>query len=393
MEKGYRNRNKIGIIGAGASGLAAAVAASEDSPFRVFLYEKNAEPGKKILATGNGRCNITNEFDEDYLLCKRFFHDLGILLAEGGEGRMYPHSKRAVSVRDALAGQAAKNGAKLITETNIADIRTDDGGFSVIDSEGSKQYFEKLIIATGGKAGIQYGSSGDGLKFARGLGLDVKPVMPGLVPMTYSGNPSFDVRRLKGVRADVGLKLTMEGYGEVSESGEVQFTDYGLSGICVFNLSRYLRNAQRSDSKIVNAQVIIDFVPTYTEEELTALFRRDLQAGLKGVVNEKVEEVFLKGGLDPKQSPVETAGVLKAFPVRIDGTKGWKEAQVTLGGVGLDQINMNTMESTKVRNLFFAGEVLDYDGPCGGHNLSWAWKTGIRAGKAAAGAGIDDQTI
>lgn len=383
-----KNRNKkIGIIGAGASGLAAAVTSSRVlgsagnfSSWQIHVFEKNEEAGKKILATGNGKCNITNEFAEDFQLCKSFFNDLGILFAKEDEGRMYPHSKQARTVQDALVGETLKNKVKIHTGTNITDVKKVDDGFIISDDTGKKHSFEKLIITTGGKAGIQYGSSGDGFKFARNFGLYLEPIMPVLVAVTYGKNPGFNLKQLKGVRARVRVNLEMGYRHEVTEEGEIQFTDYGLSGICIFNLSRYLKEAPRADKKIVNSKIIIDFAPEYKEEELIVLLESNLQAGLKGIVNEKVEKVFLDAGLNPDEDAIKVARTLKSFSINIDGTKGWKEAQATSGGVSLDQINMTSMESHNIKDLFFAGEVLDYDGPCGGYNLSWAWKTGIQAG-------------
>lgn len=379
--------NKIGIIGGGAAGLASAIvagkvlcAAEEFSDWQIDLIEKNKECGKKILATGNGRCNISNVNAEDYQISEGFFNDLGILLSVEDEGRMYPYSRQAKSVRDILVDGAKGYGVNIITDSQIKEVEERGGVFVLKDIEGRTYQYDKLIITTGGKAGIQYGSEGDGLKFARKFGIDVSPVLPALVPMTYGDNPKFNLKGLKGVRANVELSLRIGMETVATEKGEIQFTDYGLSGICIFNLSRYLKNAPRKNKEIVECMVMIDFVPEFTEKNLNTLFENKLTAGLKGIVNEKVEKLFLESGLDPNTNPSKTAKALKAFAVNINGTKGWKEAQVTSGGVNPLRVDPVSMESLDIENLFFAGEVLDYDGPCGGYNLNWAWNTGVKAG-------------
>lgn len=381
---------RIGIIGAGASGLAAAItagrvlgAAEGFSDWEIDLFEKNNECGKKILATGNGRCNITNTNADDYQISEGFFNDFGILLSLEDEGRMYPYSRQAKSVRDILVSALDSCGVRVITNTQIKSVEERGGIFILNDTSGKSYQYEKLVITTGGKAGIQYGSDGDGFKFARSLGVDVQPILPALSPMTYGHNPSFNLKGLKGVRAEVELTLKFGGESVATEKGEIQFTDYGLSGICIFNLSRHLKNAPRKDKEITDCEVVIDFVPEFSMKDLISIFENKLPAGLKGMVNEKVEKVLIDGGLDPKVNPKKVSTALKSFPVNINGTKGWKEAQVTSGGVDLLRVDLVSMESLDVENLFFAGEVLDYDGPCGGYNLNWAWKTGIKAGLGA----------
>lgn len=405
-----RPEKKIGIIGAGPSGLAAAVSAgrliagADDlSGWKIDLIEKNEEPGKKLLATGNGKCNITNKNAEDFQVCEDFFKTLGIIFAEEDDGRMYPYSKQAKSVRDTLAAAVRIYGVNIMTGTVIEKIErtkgrdfsgNPDDDFAITDSSGKKSFYDKLIITTGGKAGIQYGSAGEGFRFARSLGLEVRPVLPALVAMTYGKDQPFDLKKLKGVRAEADLTLIIDGKEAAEESGEIQFTDYGISGICTFDLSRFLKSAPRQDGRIIDCSVVIDLLPGVSEKELVSILKNDPPAGLKGMINEKIENLILGSGLDLSTDHREIIKILKNFTVNIDGTKGWKEAQVTSGGVSLDEVDEITMESKKVKNLYFAGEVLDYDGPCGGYNLTWAWVTGIRAGLSALNGIItDDQTV
>ena len=385
-----KHKSKIGIIGAGAAGLAAAVTAScvllkseKTSEWQIDLLEKKNEPGKKILATGNGKCNLTNKNAEDFQVCEKFFNDLGILLAEESDGRMYPYSKQARTVRDTLLSAAVSNDVNVFVDVTIEKIEKVEDGFLLIDQNKKRYKYQRLILTTGGKAGMQHGSDGSGLSMVRKLGVLVSPILPALVPMTYGHNPGLDLSGLKGVRTFVNLCLRNKQTVLAKEQGELQFTDYGLSGICIFDLSRYLKGIPKTSNRISNCTVQIDMVPDFSYDELVSLFENNLQAGLKGVVNEKIEKMLLNAGIHPGRDAAKAAGLLKAFSVNIDGTKGWKEAQVTSGGVQLDQINMESMESKNIEGLFLAGEILDYDGPCGGYNLSWAWGSGIKAGLGA----------
>ena len=382
-----QNKNKIGIIGAGAAGLAAAVtvgsvlrSSKELNCWQIDLIEKKNEPGKKLLATGNGKCNITNKNADDYGLCEKFFSDLGILFAEENAGRIYPYSKQALTVRDTLLAAVADCKVNIFTDVTIEKITNNDDGFLLIDQNNVQHRYDKLILTTGGKAGIQHGSDGSGLKMARELGIPIQPILPALVPMTYGKNPGLELTRLKGVRSFVNLRLKHRGRVIAEEQGELQFTDYGLSGICIFNLSRYLKKIPRDGNKIQDCTVEIDLAPDYSYDEILYLLSQNLKAGLKGIVNDKIVGMLVAAGMDPVKDAAKTAAAIKALFVNISGTKGWKEAQVTSGGIGLDHVHMATMEANHVKGLYLAGEILDYDGPCGGYNLSWAWKTGIAAG-------------
>lgn len=383
------SNKKIGIIGAGAAGLAVATTISQfihekelDSKnLQVHVFERNSEVGKKILATGNGKCNITNINAHNFIETRDFFDGLGMLLTNESEGRMYPHSKQAKSVRDTLLASIDTSIIKIMTDTHIKNVVNNHSGFTIYDEKNNPYSYNKLIITTGGKAGMQYGSEGDGLRFARELGIDTVKIMPALVPMIYGKNPGFDLPSLKGVRVEATLTLQISGETVAVEKGELQFTDYGLSGICIFNLSRFLRDAPREDNDITDTKVLIDFAPQFTIDQLNSVLKRGLGASLKGVVNEKVERLIIAAGYDPVKDANIISKLLKSFSVNIKGTKGWKEAQVTSGGIDLEAVNQETMESKDVKNLYFAGEILNYDGPCGGYNLDWAFSTGIKAGK------------
>ena len=382
-----KDLKKIGIIGAGPAGLTAAITAGKVlktserfSDWKIDLFEKNDEPGRKLLATGNGRCNITNEFAEDFQLSYSFFNDLGVVFAKEDRGRMYPYSRQARNVRDILVKTALAYDVDILSNTDIESVKHSNDIFVLKDKYEKEYEYSRLIITTGGKAGIQYGSTGDGFKFARDMGIKVKKILPSLVPMTYGDDQQYDLKKLKGVRAEAKLTLMIDGEEIADEYGEIQFTDYGISGICVFDLSRFLEDIKRETDSISDCTVLIDLLPQISEKELALLLDSGAPAGLKGIVNEKLERLLLDRGLDPQNDSIQIAETLKHFPLNIDGTKGWKEAQITSGGVPLEAIDTNCMESHEIPSLFFAGEILDYDGPCGGFNLNWAWKSGIQAG-------------
>ena len=380
-------KKRIGIIGAGPAGLTASVTASKIlkeanmlSHWQVDLIEKNAEPGKKLLATGNGKCNISNKNADDYQVIQSFFNDLGVLFVIEENGNMYPYSKQAKNIRDTLVNAALMNDVNIVQNTDINKVEFEEPFFILTSSENKLYKYEKLIITTGGKAGLQYGSVGAGYKFARSFGIEVSPILPSLVAMTYSEDENVDLKKLKGVRAKARLALEIDGKDIAYESGEIQFTYYGISGICVFNLSRYLKEAPRVGGRITKSFMNIDFIPEISNAALINILSNNPPAGLKGIVNDKIESLLLGRGLNLKDDVTEIVRLLKNFTVKIAGTKGWKEANVTSGGVLLNEINMKSMESKRIDNLFFAGEILDYEGPCGGYNLNWAWKTGISAG-------------
>ena len=383
-------KNKIGIIGAGAAGLAAGITAGRIltdaqglKEWKIQIFDSNDEPGKKILATGNGRCNITNIEARDYEVVKGFFNDLGILFAFEEEGRVYPHSKQAKSIRDVLVKSAEKYGVDFQLNKSIKQIKKTDDFFVLTDIDGNEYVFEKVIVASGGKAGIQYGSDGSGLRLLRDFKIKQNPILPALVPMVYDDSQEANLKSLKGVRANVKVTLYVNGKEISNEFGEIQFTQYGLSGICIFNLSRFFVDLPKSNGKLDECYVIIDLVPEYEKQEVKAFLSDNLEAGLEGIVNRKIADFFANSKEFSGGDAEKTANSLKEFQVKISGTKGWKEAQVTSGGIDLKEINPSSMELKNVKNLHLAGEILDYAGPCGGFNLNWAWLTGIQAGLGA----------
>lgn len=417
----------ICIIGGGASGMTAAIVAAETNPnASICVIEKKESLGKKLLATGNGRCNITNNRCEDFTLTEDFLYRHGILLKHEAEGRMYPRSEQAASVLGLLEEQIKRLHVHVELGINVVSILKKQEYFemNIEQAAGQRQWFcRKLLIATGGKAAPQFGTTGDGYSFARSLGHRVGKLAPSLMPICCEGIE----KELKGVRAKAKVSLLKNGQPlnlaggckaarlkpqigtVVEELGEVQFTEDGLSGICIFNLSRFLKlevNAQQANAieqAFRQYQIEIDFIPEMEPEEVKNLLmiRKKMMAGLPlktlllSLIPVQLGDSLLCVSVGESCKVLKTEEItdaqinklvelLKKSRYLVTGGKGWKAAQCTAGGVSLQEINKKTMESELIQGLFFAGEVLDYDGPCGGYNLQHAWVTGMKAGQAMA---------
>jgi predicted Rossmann fold flavoprotein len=376
------------ILGGGAAGLSAAISYASHGGGQAILIEGGQLVGQKLAVTGNGRCNLSHTAAVGYLRTRAFFEDLGVLLDVDEAGRVYPMNRQAFVLRDILLQRAQRLGVEIITGTKAAGIHVGEDGWFSVETLPSRWTIQskKLILCTGGKAGPQYGATGDGFSFARSLGHTVNPILPALVPMTYDEAERERLSSLRGVRARAAVKLLTEAEGSrspkiVAEArGEVQFNVDGISGICVFDLSRTLARL-KAQNREISFLIRVDFAPDRTEQEIAHMLDREGTASLEGILNTKVADVMRReaGSFDGGY-----AAEIKAFDIPVSGTKGWKEAQLTFGGVPLDEIDEETMESGKVAGLYLAGEILDYDGPSGGWNLDWAWNSGIRAGEHAA---------
>ncbi|MDR1136626.1 MAG: aminoacetone oxidase family FAD-binding enzyme [Clostridiales Family XIII bacterium] len=398
----------VAIIGGGASGMAAAIAAAGQcrSPVRIVCFEKNDEPGRKILATGNGRCNLSNRECAEADAVIEFFRRIGIMVREEDGGRLYPFSGQATAVRDALKEAALRAGVQFRFNTQVTAVTLDAAsligrelpssgalseggvsygddassrGFKVITGDGGALIADAVILAPGGKAGIQYGSSGDGYKIARGLGHSIVSPLPSLVQMVCAHEEEARLALIKGVRAKGKAVLLIDGRFAAEVEGEIQFTGYGLSGICIFDLSRHMREAAMG----AQCGLKLDLAPEFSMEELVSFIEKGTPAGLAGLLPSKLADLIMKEGAGNSRV---CADLVKGLEFSVSGTKGWKEAQTTSGGVPLGEVRPDSMESIIIPGLFFAGEILDYDGRCGGFNLNWAWSTGIKAGIAAVAA-------
>lgn len=368
--------------------MAAAISAAGQGT-RVRLIEKNEMLGRKLLATGNGRCNLTNTNSKDAENTLRFFTELGLLTRVEAEGRVYPYSEQAAAVQEALISGLYEREVEILCSAEVQALEMLHSGFR-IQTDKESLLSDAVILATGGKAGPQYGSTGDGYRFVKAFGHTIVRPMPALVQMV-SDQPYF--KGLKGVRAKGKVELLRNDRVVNHETGEIQFTEDGLSGICIFNLSRdYVRGDM----------IRIDFLPEYEEETLEGLLAerarllesRSLSYFLNGTLHKKLIPVVLAAlSLDGsgkvselrREDITKIVRLLKGWRIPVTGTKGWKEAQVTAGGIDLSEVDPHTMESRLVKNLYFAGELLNVDEKCGGYNLQWAWTSGRIAGKSAAG--------
>jgi len=388
----------IVVIGGGPAGMAAAIAAANSDPtLKICIIERNPVLGKKIHATGNGKCNLSNSHCEEKMEVMRFFDEVGILTKSDEAGRMYPASEQASDVVAALVNTLKRLNVTIITETTPIEITRLTAGFD-IKCQNLSLECTKLLLATGGKAGPQYGSLGEGYSIAKTLGHHVTRLYPVLSPLECQG--SFN--SLKGIRAKVNISLEKGDKTIGIEAGEIQFTEDGVSGICTFNLSRYLTldGSLPYEQGLREYDLSIDFVPNLTIDELFELLvvrskksLEHLDDLLLTIVHQGIaRDALAKANcLDIKKPSNLTdtdirniAYTLKNWKTTIIGVKGWKKAQVTGGGILTSEINEETMESKITPRLFIAGEILNYDGPSGGYNLHFAWLSGIKAGKAMA---------
>lgn len=402
-------RMHIGVIGAGPAGIMAALEAARHGA-RVTVFDTNAVVGRKILVTGNGRCNITNVHaaPEKYacsapeflrVVLSRFghaetvarLHDLGIPIYSTPDGWCYPLSESAANVAEALAAALDLAGVEVRLQTKIADIRPERRGIALTIGGGPHaQTFDRVIVACGGKAYPALGSRGDLFPVLEALGHRVAPIRPALAPLTA------DVRRfhkLQGVRLDVALTL-YEGDRVIGRTvGNLMFTQYGFSGPAAMDLSHLV--SARTGARLT---LEINLLPHTRAalEDLLARKRREpfpVRVALGAVLPEKIPPfVMAVAGVrsDANLSDLSEAErarlmeTLTSLTARVTGTRGFDFAQVSTGGVPLGEVDPATMASRIVPRLYFAGEVLDVVGPCGGYNLQWAWTSGAIAGAGAA---------
>ena len=422
----------ICIIGGGASGIIAAISARMENPHAtIHILEKNDKLGKKLLATGNGRCNFSNTACASSNEILKFFNTLGIKPRVEEQGRIYPYSGQAQDVLNAFEAYLNMHDIKIHTGFVVENLIVNSDDHIEIIGIAKKLSAKNVLIATGGKAGPQFGCIGDGYKIARVLGHTVTKTIPALSPIECEGN--FD--KLKGIRAKALVKLLNNNMSHASENnetlvferdkviaseiGEVQFTDYGLSGICIFNLSRDIKLGDDETSNFSDYMIAVDLLPEMSliEVERELNVRRDninispdnlllslVPKGLfdfvlsqAGVDIAKLNEgdtmlaIVCEGQIQQikrifnDEQIQKIAYTLKNLTFTVTNVKGWQFAQCTSGGIPASEIDMDTMESKIAKGVYFAGELLDYDGPCGGFNLNNAWDTGIKAGRAMAG--------
>jgi len=398
------------IIGGGASGLAAACALAGAGK-KALLLEKQARVGRKLLATGNGRCNLTNlgAKPEHYHGSRaaaakalekcppeevlKFFGELGLPSVPDEEGRVYPMSNQAASVLDALRLSAAERGCEILCECGAESVQKGKNGFTVRCGGGRSFQAKKVLVCTGGLAAPKLGACGDGYKLLESLGHASAPKFPAISALKT--NPDA-VRSLKGQRAECEITLLADGKMLRTERGEALFAETGVSGIASMQLARVCGEAMKAGKK---CDVRINFLPDDDAFEilcdrLEMIPKRAMEDFLNGIVSKRIGMALVKlAGIEMTRA-AETlktkelralAALMNGWTIPVTGVQGFDQAQVTAGGILLKDFDWNTMESKRTPGLYAAGEVLDVDGDCGGFNLQWAWSSALIAAKAMMG--------
>lgn len=351
------------IIGAGASGLACAIRLRQlNKADDVIVLEKSEQAGRKILATGNGRCNLSNinAHGSDRVL--DFFSSLGLVTRSDEEGRIYPYSNQATTVLDILLDKCNELGVKIITDCTVEDINTD---LYIITSKGVYRA-DNAVVACGGMAQKNLGSNGSGYALLRSLGHTIVPTYPALVQLTSS---SKYPRALKGHRVKCNMSILLDGEEVGSQYGEVLFADYGLSGIVTMNLSHLVsRNFSGKNAKKCHA--VLDLIPDMSDNELIDYLERF--GSLKGILGTRLAEIIEK---QAENDTGRMALISKCWKLIITGTKGFEHAQITGGGAATGEFEGG--KSRLISGLYACGEVLDNQFECGGFNLNNAFLSGI----------------
>lgn len=396
------------IIGAGASGMMAAITAARAKQ-RVIIIEKLDKVGKKILATGNGKCNFTNKCmnldcfygDKAFIghvletfsveNCLQFFHSIGIYPKERN-GYFYPNSEQASSVVTALYKELLRLNVTLSFETTVTDICSKRDGVTIVTNKGQFEG-KRLVIATGLLASPKLGSDGSLFNIIKGLGHRFAPILPTLCGYYCKG---IDFKKVAGVRAHGTVTALIDEVPLAEDTGEIQFTDYGLSGIPVFQISHFLSKALYNKAKV---QIAINLLPYFDKVQLihelnlrkNLCMEDTISTFLNGLIHQKLSDMILDKLLLDKKMFVSSitdkdidkiADCLLKFKVTVTKCRDFEFAQVCTGGIPVSDINPDTLESKLIKNIYFAGEIIDVDGICGGYNLHFAWATGFIAGKA-----------
>lgn len=409
-----KSKVHVVVVGGGAAGLTAAIAASAAGA-DVTVLERMDRVGKKILATGNGRCNLSNvdlDIDHyhgsnprfafgalsrfDFYRTMTFFEDLGIAWKVEEGGKVFPMSGQASSVLDVLRYDIENRGIKVICNAKVKGISGREGNFVLELEDGRKVKAHRVIIATGGRAAPNLGSDGSGYELARRMGHRIVEPFPALVQLKLAAG---FLKSISGVKFEGEAEILVESRALARAAGEILFTDYGISGPPILALSRtaaeYLRCGERVYLKVImitgmNRGELAEFLARRLKNQAG----KELQFSFVGFINKRLIPVILReAGINDIRKPAgqttaaerdAVAGILQDWRFEVTGTRAWPSAQVTAGGVDVSDVDQKTMESKLVPGLYFAGEVLDIDGDCGGYNLQWAWSSGYVAGENAA---------
>ena len=398
---------RIGIIGGGAAGMAAALAASEYETASVVLMERQARLGKKLSATGNGRCNLSNlhaaegGYNGDDPQFSRYaieayspaetlewFSQLGLYTVTEASGKVYPYSDQANSVVDVLRFSLERKNIEVLTDHEVQKVKKEGDKFLVTSKDRTLE-FDRLIIACGGLAGTRLGGTMAGYKLLRSFGHKCTKLRPALVQVKTSW---AGVSALKGVRANCRAAIYHNGKRQRQSAGEVQFTEFGLSGPVIYEISR---DACQGGGEW---ECTLDLLPDIPADKLRALLSRRRASALNaedlftGILHNRLGRVLVKEADIRANTPIsaltdghleDLISLTKGFTVSLTEPLGMDAAQVTAGGIVTNEFDPTTMESRLVPGLYAVGEVLDVDGDCGGYNLQWAWSSGRLAGFSA----------
>lgn len=399
----------IAIIGGGASGLIAALFAARAGA-NVTLYEHNNGVGKKILASGNGRCNIINTSAsyEDYAgtdpqfvtyalkqLSFGYFEKLclsiGLVLDIKEDGRCYPLSNEAKSVLIALKSAVSEAGVKILTDSKVTAVTKDNAHFT-LQSQHGKQSYNKVLIATGSEAAPQLGATADGYAFARAFGHEILPTYPSLVQLHLN---SKNHHKMAGAKTTAEVTLFIDNQRYTKITGDILFAAYGISGLAILDISQRASHALLHKQRV---SISLNLLPRFDKGELVGVIEKlfasvpkhDVHTALCGLLPAKIITYLLEDAAIPQNTTVSTlspkdvkklAHVIGKWEFDVIDTHGFKHAEVSGGGVSTAQVNNKTMESKLVEGLYFAGEVLDIVGKRGGYNFNFAWASGMIAGK------------
>ncbi|MFP4381053.1 MAG: NAD(P)/FAD-dependent oxidoreductase [Candidatus Sumerlaeia bacterium] len=402
------------IAGGGASGLLAAVVAARQGA-RVRVLERMSRVGKKILATGNGRCNLTNinhsltryhganpdfirgvieQFDANRTI--DFFVDLGLLPRLEEEGKVFPLSEQASSVLDLLRYEMDRFGVEEICDVRAQAVEQKDGRLALSTTDGQEFLADAIIVATGGKSAPNLGSNGGGFKLAKALGHTIIEPFPALVQVNLD---AWFLKRLKGLKLQSAAEVMVDGEMRRSDQGELLFTDYGISGPPILQLSRVVSEFAPKGRDV---RLVLDLYPEKEEADLVKMIQdrinrspeKDMLFSFVGFLHKRLAPVLLsEAGIRDTKAPASAlssdaieklAHCMKRWELRCTGVQSWMNSQVTAGGVDATELNPQSLESKKMPGVYFAGEVIDVDGDCGGYNLQWAWSSGYVAAMHAA---------
>lgn len=404
--------NKIIVIGGGAAGMLAAISARKNGA-EVTILERNNRVGKKLLATGNGRCNYTNanfsvnnyhgnnpkfvysalsSFDVNQTI--NLFERMGITPFIEDGGKVFPLSLQSSSMLDILRYEIESLGIDLVTEAYVIDIKKKENFVIKVD-DGRKFEGDRLIVATGGMAMPASGSDGNGYNLLKSIGHSTTDIFPGLVQLNLKGNI---FKQITGVKFPGVAGLYYKGKLLIEDMGDILFTNYGISGPPILQISRtaldYLRKEKDTELKVsIIHTKTKEELAQYLEERFIYMPKKTLEEGLIGLINKKLINPILKEiHMDKnkivsnlsKKDILKLSEILTSWNFKIIGSQDWKYAQVTAGGIKTSEVDGKTMESKIVKGLYIIGELLDIDGDCGGFNLQWAWSSGYIAGLNAA---------